>query len=49
MKEATGKERERKKSDYAHLGHLQFVAGIILTAAADHEATLLTFLYTYFE
>merc|ERR1719233_487321 len=26
---------ERKKSDYAHLGHFQFVAGIILAAAAD--------------
>ena len=39
-KEATGEER--KKSDYAHLGHFQFVAGIILTAAADRRGHIVT-------
>ena len=36
------KKRERKKSDYAHLGHFQFVAGIILTAAADRRGHIVT-------
>ena len=41
-KKATGEKRERKKSDYAHLGHFQFVAGIILTAAADRRGHIVT-------
>ena len=41
-KKATGEKRERKKSDYAHLGHFQFVAGITLTAAADRSGHIVT-------
>jgi len=40
--EGGNREGEKEKSDYAHLGHFQFVAGIILTAAADRRGHIVT-------
>ena len=36
------RRRRRRESDYAHLGHLHLVAGIVLAAAADRSAISLT-------
>ena len=39
--------RRRRESDYAHLGHLHLVAGIILAAAADRSGHIIDLFCTF--